>query len=303
MKKLLVCLLISSVVAGVSPALAQAQYQPRLKGVVYPTTGQPAASVGVTDDFAFDASAVRIYRKISGSWDAGTALGGGNPFDQSLNTGDSPTFIASTLGNSSGSAGSLVISDGTNPVTISIPSAGSNPVVTFGDASGVVALLSSGNALASATGENLFYRTAVATNGAFLTFNTDGTSQERTAAQVRSDIGAGNGDALTSGTLSQFATGGTATATHMAGGTGPSVSVGTLGTGSKNNAGFITVPNANNQTYTLTFSVTAPNGWVVIARRRDNDRLCMQTGQTTTTGSFSYQGSTNDVINYIAFPY
>lgn len=92
-------------------------------------------------------------------------------------------------------------------------------------------------------------------------------------------------------------------ATLVANGTATSCTGATIGTGSKNNAGTVTATTTGVSTVVLTFSVTAPTGWVVEVSNRTTANLTRQSASTTTTATFTGTTVTGDVLSYVAVPY
>jgi hypothetical protein len=85
-------------------------------------------------------------------------------------------------------------------------------------------------------------------------------------------------------------------------GTATSCTGGTIGTGSKSNAGFVTSDASG--TIVITFPVTAPTGWNVIAVNKTSAARPMNmTANSTTTATLTGSPSNNDVIHYIAMAY
>lgn len=90
----------------------------------------------------------------------------------------------------------------------------------------------------------------------------------------------------------------------VAGGATPAVSSGTIGTGSKNTAGFITSATTGAYTGILTFSgVTATTGWSCVANNMTTANLLRMTANNTTTATISGTTVSGDVLNYICHPY
>lgn len=91
----------------------------------------------------------------------------------------------------------------------------------------------------------------------------------------------------------------------VASGSTPSVGTcGTIGTGSKNSAGFITTATGA-CTSVLTFaSATAPTGWsCAISNSTTPANMFQQTGSSTTTATFTGVSGSNDVIRYNCIAY
>jgi hypothetical protein len=143
-------------------------------------------------------------------------------------------------------------------------------------------------------------------------FLQDGTaSTGKTGAVIK----AGAGDAATdklfqtqnnSGTLTSSITrDGDISAHTLTGiGTAPTVSSGTIGTGARNLAGFITSTTTGAYTGVLTFSgLTAPVGWACAVSNNTTANLIRQTAYTTTTATFAGTTVSGDVLTYncIAF--
>lgn len=78
---------------------------------------------------------------------------------------------------------------------------------------------------------------------------------------------------------------------------------GTIGTGSKNHAGFVTATTTGTSTIVITFTVTAPTGWNVSASDSTAVTNMVQTASSTTTATLSGTTVSGDVIRYIAMPY
>lgn len=92
--------------------------------------------------------------------------------------------------------------------------------------------------------------------------------------------------------------------TFIPGGTDVTCSGGTIGTGSKNNAGFVTATTTGVSTIVITFTITAPTGWSVMCSNITNAAtLIQQTAKSTTTATLSGTTASGDVIQYIAMPY
>jgi hypothetical protein len=89
----------------------------------------------------------------------------------------------------------------------------------------------------------------------------------------------------------------------IAAGTATSCTGATIGTGSKNGAGFVTATTTGVSTVVLTFSVTAPTGWAVEVSNQTTANLTRQTGSTQTTATFSGTTVTGDILSYIAVAY
>lgn len=92
-------------------------------------------------------------------------------------------------------------------------------------------------------------------------------------------------------------------ATWGGGGTAPTCTGATMGSGSKNNAGFVTTSTTGTTTCVVTFSVTAPTGWSIAPQNTTTANLIRQTGSTATTATFAGTTVSGDVITYIATPY
>lgn len=87
-------------------------------------------------------------------------------------------------------------------------------------------------------------------------------------------------------------------------GTAPSVGTcGTIGTGSKNTAGFITSDTTGSCVSVLTFSYTAPTGWSCGISNSTTANLIRQTGSSTTTATFTGVTVTSDTLRYICNAY
>jgi hypothetical protein len=91
--------------------------------------------------------------------------------------------------------------------------------------------------------------------------------------------------------------------TLQAAGTATSCTGATIGTGSKNNAGFVTSTTTGASTIVITFSVTAPTGWAIMASNLTTANLIRQSAKSTTTATLSGTTVTGDVITYIAVAY
>lgn len=91
----------------------------------------------------------------------------------------------------------------------------------------------------------------------------------------------------------------------LGGGSTPSVATcGTIGTGSKNSAGFITSDTTGSCVSVLTFNgYTAPTGWSCAISNATTANLMTQTGSTTTTATFTGTTVANDVLRYNCLPY
>ena len=92
-------------------------------------------------------------------------------------------------------------------------------------------------------------------------------------------------------------------ATWGGGGTAPTCTGAAIGSGSKNNAGFVTTSTTGTTTCVVTFSVTAPTGWSIAPQNTTTANLIRQTGSTATTATFAGTTISGDVITYIATPY
>lgn len=107
------------------------------------------------------------------------------------------------------------------------------------------------------------------------------------------------GDGLVSGTLKSVALSGT--------GTGPSIGTcGTIGTGSKNNAGFVTSTVNGTCTIVFTFSVTATTGWSCSASNQTVGLigdLMHQTASSTTSATMVGVTGSGDTIRYVCLAY
>lgn len=131
--------------------------------------------------------------------------------------------------------------------------------------------------------------------------------------QVRASEAAGKTDSLLYGTFSATATDQTLNTPGIfkanqlqAGGTGtPAVGTcGTIGTGSKNNAGFITSGTTGSCVSVLTFDVaTAPTGWSCAISNSTTANLIRQTGSSTTTATFTGVTVANDILRYACIAY
>lgn len=92
--------------------------------------------------------------------------------------------------------------------------------------------------------------------------------------------------------------------THVAGGAATSCTGATIGSGSKNNAGFVTATTTGASTIVITFSFTATTGWSVIAFNGTTvANLITQTAGNTTTATLTGTTVSGDVIRYVATPY
>lgn len=90
----------------------------------------------------------------------------------------------------------------------------------------------------------------------------------------------------------------------VAAGTATSCTGATIGSGSKNNAGFVTATGTGTSTIVITFSVTAATGWVVMASNGTTvSNLIPQTASSTTTATIVGTTVTGDTIRYLAMPY
>jgi hypothetical protein len=96
---------------------------------------------------------------------------------------------------------------------------------------------------------------------------------------------------------------GLAAGTWGGGGTAPTCTGATMGSGSKNNAGFVTTSTTGTTTCVITFSVTAPTGWAIAPQNNTTANLIRQTASSTTTATFVGVTVSGDVISYIATPY
>lgn len=85
----------------------------------------------------------------------------------------------------------------------------------------------------------------------------------------------------------------------------PSVATcGTIGTGSKNNAGFITSATTGSCVSVLTFSLaTATTGWSCGISNGTTANLITQTGSSTTTATFTGETVSGDVLRYNCVAY
>lgn len=92
--------------------------------------------------------------------------------------------------------------------------------------------------------------------------------------------------------------------TLVAGGTSPTVSSGTIGTGSRNAAGFITSATTGSFTCIITFNgTTAPVGWSISVNNGTTANMIRQTGSSTTTATFQGVTASGDIIYYTATAY
>lgn len=90
----------------------------------------------------------------------------------------------------------------------------------------------------------------------------------------------------------------------MPAGTATTCTGATIGTGSKSHAGFVTATTTGVSTIVITFPVTAPTGWNVMATNNTAvANAISQTTNTTTTATISGTTTSGDVVSYIAFPY
>lgn len=94
---------------------------------------------------------------------------------------------------------------------------------------------------------------------------------------------------------------------QVAGGGTPSVGTcGTIGTGSLNNAGFITSGTTGSCVSVVTFTYTATTGWscgVQNSTTLGATNMVVQTGSSTTTATFTGTTVSGDVITYMCMPY
>lgn len=86
-------------------------------------------------------------------------------------------------------------------------------------------------------------------------------------------------------------------------GTATTCTGGTIGTGSKSNAGFVTATTTGTSTIVITFPVTAPTGWSIAASDSTAVTNMVQTASSTTTATLSGTTVTGDVIRYIAMAF
>ncbi len=95
-----------------------------------------------------------------------------------------------------------------------------------------------------------------------------------------------------------------AASAFVAAGTIPAVTVcGTIGTGSKNDAGFITSATGACAPV-LTFTVTAPTGWsCAINNSTTPANIFQQTASSATTATFTGVSVANDVLRYLCTAY
>lgn len=93
--------------------------------------------------------------------------------------------------------------------------------------------------------------------------------------------------------------------THAATGNIPSVATcGTIGTGSKNNAGSITTATGACTPVVTFANWTAVTGWAcTISNSTTPANSFQQTASTTTTATFTGVSASNDVIRYVCVPY
>lgn len=133
---------------------------------------------------------------------------------------------------------------------------------------------------------------AVLGSGSVFSTGSADTGVSRNAAGV---VEANSG---TAGTLRDFKA-----RTFIPGGTDVTCTGGTIGTGSKNHAGFVTATTTGTSTIVITFTVTAPTGWNVSASDSTAVTNLVQTASTTTTATLSGTTVSGDVIRYIAMPY
>lgn len=86
-------------------------------------------------------------------------------------------------------------------------------------------------------------------------------------------------------------------------GTATTCTGGTIGTGSKSNAGFVTATTTGTSTIVITFPVTAPTGWSVMGTNLTTGTGMFQTAKSTTTATISGATTSGDVVQYIAIAY
>jgi len=90
----------------------------------------------------------------------------------------------------------------------------------------------------------------------------------------------------------------------IGGGTIPTISSGTMGTGSTNIAGFFTSTTTGAYTPVLTFiGTTAPTGWACSVSNNTTANLIRQSAKSPTTATFSGTTVTGDVITYVCHAY
>lgn len=91
--------------------------------------------------------------------------------------------------------------------------------------------------------------------------------------------------------------------TLRAAGTAPTCTGATIGTGAKNNAGFVTATSTGTSTVVMTFSTSAATGWAIAPQNNTTANMIRQISSTTTTATFSGVTVSGDVISYIAVAY
>jgi hypothetical protein len=91
--------------------------------------------------------------------------------------------------------------------------------------------------------------------------------------------------------------------TFIPAGTATTCTGATIGSGSKSNAGFVTATTTGTSTVVVTFPITAPTGWTIMATDITSGVNMTQSAKSTTTATFTGTTTSGDVIQYFAMAY
>lgn len=214
---------------------------------------------------------------------------------QSITTGDSNTMLGNFTQGAAAITNSTAIGAGAIVTTDNTIQLGNNNITKV-NTSGAVSVNPAGMLLTGSNGSLTLLGLGDGADG-----------------DLKLDLNAANVATVTSSTgVATFALSGIALSTTevlqglaiIGSGTAPSVGTcGTIGTGSKNTAGFITSDTTGSCVSVLTFSYTAPTGWGCGISNGTTANLIRQTDSSTTTATFTGVTVTNDTLRYICNAY